>query len=295
MPRKDFFHRKAKTVGSRVAFFLMAALLVAGCVTTRPSRLYLPAAPLPTYTAGDSYHYTNGRRDTVIAANGSDVIWADREGKKRIRSRNFVLTTSQWKMASDVRAADPRGPDSLWPLLNRRTAEFVAVGRSANKTWSCRVTTARETQVPAGKFEVFRVRCRTESSETGAEERIWYYAPNLGHFVRYQYKKDGKTRRRYDLIAVRPSPSRLPVETRDRFVDLLQTALETTISGDTVDLPEEGGAPAVEIHLIATFRNEAGLYCRNFVETLKWTDRATRYPGLACREGDSVWRIPTGS
>lgn len=64
----------------------------------------------------------------------------------------------------------------------------------------------------------------------------------------------------------------------------LKMALESQPSGNGVELGEGGARIKVEL----TFRNEAREYCREYkIEVMP----ATRYGGIACRDGNGEWSV----
>ncbi|MCG8508771.1 MAG: hypothetical protein MI741_06035 [Rhodospirillales bacterium] len=148
--------------------------------------------------------------------------------------------------------------------------------------------------VPAGRFDIYRVRCKSGSRPEPVHQRIWYYAPDLGHYVLYIYKRDRKTRRRHELIAVLPPFADHSTEMRDAVRRIFQESLENSPSGTPVVSEIDGDSASVAVFPTMTFRNEKGEFCRNYVQVFAFAKGSSRFPGLACREEDGVWRIPAG-
>ena len=72
--------------------------------------------------------------------------------------------------------------------------------------------------------------------------------------------------------------------------DAVQTALETALSGNAVQLADAKLSGTVSITPIRTYRSETEHWCREFVEEVVIEgEKVTRF-GLACREADGEWR-----
>jgi hypothetical protein len=50
-----------------------------------------PPAPLPPYSAGDSYTFDDGTVDTVVGATGDQIRWHTATGSRFVTSRDVLL------------------------------------------------------------------------------------------------------------------------------------------------------------------------------------------------------------
>lgn len=272
---------------------LAAVVVASGCVTMRASTPVLAPAPLPTYTVGDSFRFTRGRSEAVAEVGADTVVWANRAGDRMTRNRNFIVTGPEWRAVPGYRASDRRGPDALWPLQVGKSARFVTVSGAGNQTWRCSVTGTRQASVPAGTFDVFRVRCVSGARPGPVYEHVWYYAPDVGHYVVYVFKRDGRVRERSDLIAKNPDFAALGEPGRATVDRVFQTALESSLSGVAVGESLNGGG-AVSVMPSGTFRDAKSGFCRTYRLTLGIAGNTRAFPGIACRGEDGIWREPIG-
>lgn len=296
-PAKCFRTGSERGNMSRYVFRFFASFFVfvvlAGCITIADQRPRLAPAPIPSFKPGTTFVFTKGRTDTVSAVGADFVVWSDRQGNRRTRSPNFVHTTAEWREVPVYQTGFKVGPDALWPLQLGKRVKFYAVGSQSERMWRCRVTGTRNVNVRAGQFDIYRVRCRSGSKPATVHERIWYYAPAIGHYVLYIYKRDRKTRRRHELVAVLPSAENLSAETRNIIAAVFQDSLENSPSGTPVAAMVEQNSTSVAVLPTMTFRNESGEFCRNYIQMFASNGASSQFPGLACREKDGVWRIPT--
>lgn len=247
---------------------------------------------MPNYAAGDAFLFTSGRWEKVLDVRGDTVIWAGRDGGRIERTRNFVATTGRWRAASSLQAGWIGGPDTLWPLRVGASADFIEIGDDDEREWRCRVTGTFRTEVPAGAFDVFRVRCLSGARPETVHERVWYFAPEIGHSVFHLVRRDGRAVLRDELVAHVPDLSRFDSRARAAVNRTFQDALEQNLSGrEKVSLPA-GGAPNAAVTPLATFRNGEGRFCRTYRLALNAGSDEHRYPGMACRSRQGVWLIP---
>lgn len=268
----------------------IAALALGGCVLTTAgdTRLHLSPAPVPAYRAGDAFQFSGGRLEVVAEVGGNDVVWQNERGGRDRRNRNFIIDGLGWKAVPSYQVGRAEGPDTLWPLEPGRTATFITPNDESERTWRCAVTSALTTDVPAGRFDAFRVRCVTGWEPDPVDERIWYFAPDLGHYVVYVLKRDGEVYRRHELIATEPDLARMTPADRQAYDSAFQAALEKARSGTPVKSVSGIAGGILAVTPTATFRESGGRFCRRYVVTLGGT---RSYPGLACRDGDGIWRI----
>jgi hypothetical protein len=249
---------------------------------------------LPTYAAGDSFLFTKGRWEQVLAVGDGKVVWAGPGDTRIERTPNFILTTARWRSVPSRQAAKVGGPDSLWPLRVGATAEFFEIDEDGERRWKCKVTGTREAEIPAGTFDVFRVRCTSGTKPGPVYERVWYFAPEVGHYVVYLFKRDGRVRLRSELLAEVPDLSRLDAATQAAVNEGFQEALEQNVSGRESLVTRNGVGPIAAVVPLATFRGGDRAFCRTYRLAMLEASRERTYSGFACRTADGLWRIPSG-
>lgn len=70
----------------------------------------------------------------------------------------------------------------------------------------------------------------------------------------------------------------------------VQDALERAPSGDAVEWRNTASGTAGSITPLRTFRTAAGVFCRDYQETLRIGVASERYIDTACRDEDGRWK-----
>jgi peptidoglycan hydrolase-like protein with peptidoglycan-binding domain len=242
----------------------------------------------PLYEPGDSYAYTDGQVETVLSTSESRVTWQDAKGEQWSADSDFTVPSRRSDPDADVASLRP----FTWPLRVGATASYVVKTTTTGHVdhWQCAVEGREPTAVVAGTFDSYKIVCRRDDDSPGtAASRTWYFAPAIGHYVRYiDNAADGARSR--DLVAVSPGELGWPPEAR--------TGLEWAVS-HTLDAEPDGQAvPWQSSAVAARFVIEPGPkvtvghsdQCRRFRQTRIAADTTKRiYPGVACRVQDR-WR-----
>lgn len=273
---------------------------------------------LPTYRTGMTFLYSNGRRETVEAVKSDWVTWRNHRGYTSVGSRDFTYRRTQWQTRTrrGTRQIQARndlfgGPSklSLWPLAAGNKARYIETGRWQDEKghgrtfraqWRAEVVGQERIRVMAGEFDTWKIVADRYSLGTAysrrnrlRERRTWYYAPAVGHYVRYETDYRGrKTSRVVELVSVRPPLKGLPAGVRSTIDSNFQKALEKNRSGQPLrwDLP--GYSAAGLTQPTATFRLAKGRYCRHYIQEFEIGQGQEKYFGLACRDGLGRWRPP---
>ncbi|MFQ5774697.1 MAG: hypothetical protein ACE5GS_09285 [Kiloniellaceae bacterium] len=186
----------------------------------RPKFVDLPPAPLPSYRTGDTFVYSDGTATPlvrrVVGVNAETVDWVTEKDFRFTTYRNFALPRLKWNGPSSAGTMlNALRPAELWPLEPKKTAQVTAdynrLDKATNETstykenWSCKVNRARAVTVPAGTFDAFKIICR-RLNQAGKTTRthIWYYAPQVGHFVKRIKKYGNRPDRVIELVTYRP-------------------------------------------------------------------------------------------
>lgn len=183
-----------------VAAMMLIMAGAAGAAAAEPAggaEAQNPSAPgLPTYEVGQTVIYSDDVVQHVVAVDERTVHWAGEGGKRFVASRNFVVPELHSTFRG--RTVDMRvigTPDELFPLkignytrfaLGRVITAENGATRSDTAHWQCEVAETEEIEVPAGRFDTFRIVCeQIGKANRIAKRRVVYnYAPSLGHVAR---------------------------------------------------------------------------------------------------------------
>jgi surface antigen len=303
---------------SALPLFIITFIAVAGCATpARPPTAALDPVPLPVYHAGTTFVYTNGSWETVEDASPDRVTWRNHRGYRSSGSSDFTYRRATWETRTrsgtrQIKARrDWRGdpaPASLWPLRPGRIARYIEVGRWRDAEgklaiyeahWRAEVVGRQRIQVTAGEFHTWKIVARRYSPGDAfrksrlREIRTWYYAPEVGHYVKLERDYRGRRpNRTIELLAVQPSLNDLNAAARETLKANFQKALENHQSGAALTWPFGDGAATVATKPMATYRLDSGTYCRQYTQKVKRSGQEKAFFGLACRTEEGRWQIP---
>lgn len=266
----------------------------------------LDGSVFPVYAPGDTFVYSDGQVDTVVEIDGDNIRWTTNRGVTFISHRNFILPAASWQsaMRSEETTVDVAS-DILWPLHVGESASFTATtvdsfaGRSdghsgTKQSWRCTVDGTDTITVAAGTFESYRIACRIAAeSPKLPKERVWYFAPTIGHYVRRDDTYDtSKLAQRVELVAIRLGGEGWPPAARAGLGWALQHTLESESKGKSIKWESSGVESKVTIRPTAARRVDESSYCRTFEQTIVRENNRRVYPGVACRESSGQWLIP---
>ena len=215
---------------------------LAGARSTPVEHDKIDRAAGPLYEPGDAYIYTDGEIETVLSVSERRVQWQDSKGRRWSADSDFTLPTGQ----SDNGAEIAVHPALSWPLRVGATAAYTveaapedeaAANRTAVEHWQCAVESREQTSVAAGTFDSYKIVCRLDGDPLGAtQSRTWYWAPAVGHYVRYidnaAVPTNGVTgTRSRDLVAISPGANGWPSEARTGLEWAVSHALEAEPDG----------------------------------------------------------------
>lgn len=301
----------------KIALGMLTTLAVTSCATVpQPLGPQLSPAPLPSYSKGTTFVYSDGRWETVTAVSPGVVTWSDYRGLVSSGLPDFTHRPSKWesKTRSVTRQFGPR-PDlythndtTLWPLRAGNVDNYSETGtwiekdgtESSYRTdWSCAVNGTERVSVMAGDFDTFKIVCKryyvsmSKNRSFLKEAKTWNYAPEVGHYVlattKYYYDKNP---RRQELLAVLPPLNGLSAGARRQMERSFQQALERKKSGQSVRWSSAKLRASVETTPTKTFKAPDGSYSRRYVQKLTFPDGQRTYYGMAVRSASGAWTIP---
>ena len=181
---------------SAVLGALCAVFLLSGCETTKPKSdsPFGPDAP-GRYMVGDSFTFDNPVLTwTVVSVEGEKVFWRSDKGDEQVTGHDALMPALEWKnpgrgggrrAISDIKGA-------LYPLTKPGNMTFTSdvenwTMKDGQATppqkwtynWSCKVAGEETVEVPAGKFDTYKVIC----GRYKPTELEFFYAADIGHYV----------------------------------------------------------------------------------------------------------------
>jgi hypothetical protein len=254
----------------------------------------------PVYEAGDAYFYTDGQVETVVSVNKERVEWKNAVGSRWSSARDFVLPSSRTD-------SGPVDRPLAWPLKVGATARYVVMvlsadpGNSSRKTaeiWQCTVEGRERIAVAAGSFDTYRIVCQLDrGTPNTTHARSWYYAPAIGHYIRYVDTASSKPNdptgiRSRELVAISPSVSGWPSEARIGLEWAMSHALEVKPDGQSLLWESSAIAARFVIEPGRRADSDYSDQCRQVNLTRTASDGAQRlYPSVACRDANGRWQV----
>lgn len=297
---------------SLIKTLIILSLAVVGCAAGRQAiGPDLTPAPLPSYTEGTKYIYSNNTWEMVTAATPDMVSWVDHRGKVSSGSPDFIFRRAKWqtkKREGKREFQQRRGfflgdAITLWPLRKGNSYSYTEFGSWSEKDgpeksylakWTCEVVGTETVFVVAGEFDTWKILCRRYNSASRLREvKTWYYAPAVGHYVlstsQYRYRKAS---RRLELVAVLPDQKSLSTKVQRKMKTSFQQAMEFKKSGISVPWSDSSSDMFGKTTPTGTFQLENGTFCRRYVQSLNLPEGKRTYYGIACRDSRGEWLIP---
>ena len=294
-----------------VLLILLSLLLLGGCVSNPsypPGRLSGPVT-LPQYHVGDTFLFSDGTIEKVVAVYGDRVDWESRGGDFRYSTySNFILPKRSWETQKrKVTVQYNSDPKRYWPLQEGESgylSTIVAVSNSPYsnaksylQSWRCAVGGIYQLVVAAGQFDAQKIECRrTTLMGRWMQTRTWYYAPAVGHYILQQdeYAPTSSrthTKRHRELLAVIPSDVQLTTRGESSPEHHFQKVLDTVESGESSEWRDESDRYSRTITLLRSFKTADSRYCREYQLLRRDDGRTMEYQGTACRGEDRRWRV----
>jgi hypothetical protein len=307
-----------KTLFYSILFLMLILILASACTSTPDVPGSDPgAAPLPAYQKGMTYTYSDGSWETVTAIAAGSVAWIDHRGKTSKGSPDFSYRRAEWRTKSrrGYREFTPRsdllnqGKDTLWPLQAGNAVSYSEITtrvdqkgapESSQTQWTCRVAGTEKVSVLAGEFDTWKINCnrysvsaKSDKKSRLREEKFWYYAPQIGHWVlntsTYYYDKKPL---RLELMAVLPPSDQISGTARFEMEKSFQQALEGKKRGFAVTWSIPNAGISGDVVPAETFKDSKGTYCRRYVQKLNLANDRHIYYGMACRDSLGRWQVP---
>lgn len=209
--------RAVRFAAAAVAAFAVSACALSDAITRDFQYMDFALATLPSYQAGDTFTYVDaGGKNYVrkVVKTDEDIVeWITETNYRFSAYRNFALPKISWDgPSSSGKMLSSLDPGQLWPLERKNKAEITVTYHKHDKikkltekyqeNWSCQVNRDRIVTVPAGTFKTFKIVCkRLDEAQKVTRTHIWFYAPEVGHFVKRIKKYGSKRRQVIELIS----------------------------------------------------------------------------------------------
>jgi hypothetical protein len=287
----------------------MLLFLLAGCGSSRLDNVAQPhTAPLPEYGVGDSYRFSDGTTESVVAVDRDQVRWSG-AGGTYVTSREVLLPRLGWigptvQGERRIAGAEPL----LFPLRPGKSVMFSAARTvrsqtggtavAATENWRCDVASTVRVETGAGTFDTWRVTCamteQPETSRSSVVQQNFYYAPEIGFYVRLEERTGDGPVREVELASYTTAEPALPESALRLRVAEIQRALERELSGDARSWHDPATGNIGDVLPLRTVRsNQSTQYgwCRDFAEHIRAAGRAYEMRGTGCRNAAGIWDI----
>ncbi|TAN47162.1 MAG: hypothetical protein EPN26_14275 [Rhodospirillales bacterium] len=293
------------------AVLLAGAAMLASCVTvpevgglkgpgTGPGAA-APSEPLPHFVIGESFHFDDGRSETVVGVDGDLVTWRTSNGVTRTAYKNAMLPYLEWWDSSSsgkIQQTDLK-PTTLWPPVPGLHTRFYLVmteilpGKAEQRytqDWECKVEGTGKTTVPAGTFDTRKVACYRTYYGYLRQTRIFNFAPALGYYVsRHDESVSSGTSAR-KLTAHEYDTKALSDAERNALVAQVQNALSKSPDGKPVTWQDSKKQIAVQIVPVSTDNSgPKGAKCRVYDGVFNVGGKTLTNRRKACQGKKGEW------
>lgn len=269
----------------------------------------LAPAALPRYAVGESFAFSDGRRETVLKTKGMAVTWRDHYGNTITRLNNFLIPPLAWESRTRKSTAETNvSPEWLWPLTVGGDGEFdfrQAIERKNGKlgsklpsrrelarSWRCSVEQTEKVKVMAGTFDAYRVSCFRYrlGTEEWRQTRTYYYAPAVGHYILREDHYASRPSRRIELVSHGFNSTVLPETDQAALNRLLQDVLNRNADGVGTVWRSATEDLSVTLTPIRTYKDDAGITCREYSSAYHLGDRVRSNFRNVCHSTAGIWK-----
>ena len=284
-----------------------AGTVVSSTTLPRPRwRNIYDVSDQPYYEVGDNYIYSTGRIETAVQVTPQSVNWVVNDGSRYSAEPNFLLPPQVWKdRQGEVTLTFESNSANNWPPANTSQVIFTArqiqtegapgLDKSWLGQWLCESEAYGKLAVPAGQFSVVKISCeKTDQEDAQSLRRVWYYAPDIRHYVRYEESSTVSAESKIsELIAIRPGRNNWTRSARSGFKWAIQKLLDGGRIGDSIEWNVAESSIEFDISVTGEFQAADNIDCRRYLVVRKKPGNPRIFPALACRDNISGrWKIP---
>lgn len=260
----------------------------------------------PRYEVGDTFVYDDGRVETVVRVGSDQTIWETADGSAYTAYRNFILPPISWKTGLSKGENEIRPAGGVkWPPATHDEVVFAVGSRAGGDAidepavwsgaWRCSTGGIEAVETALGKFDAIVIRCDREKPDAGTwKTRIWYFVPEIGHYVRRTESIHGTQRKvMVDLVAVRPGASGWPTAARGGLDWAIQGALDSGDAENPVEWRSSAVGAMFDIRVGGHVPAAGNANCMRYELDRVGDDQTRLFPAIACRKpGQDRWLIP---
>ncbi|WP_163336993.1 hypothetical protein [Desulfopila sp. IMCC35008] len=277
----------------------------------------LPPEPVPTYRAGDTYVYSNGTWERVVATDGSSIQWVNYKGNMSRGPSDFTYKRTHWQTSTrrgfrsfkNTEYLFSKSRSGLWPLAVGNSTSFDEVGTWTGRDgivnqydsfWRCGVEGKERSMAAVGEFDTWTIACSryrdsiSYPKSPAREYRTYQYAPALSHWIVEERDNRGsRPDTRKELVAVMPDLLLFTGDDKDVFQlqEQFQQVLENHASGQSDIWITRSGKASSTLTPLATYVREDGIYCRQYLQYIENREFSNTYAGMACRGEKGLWKV----
>jgi surface antigen len=314
---KELYRIGAAAVAGGILLLLTGCqAMLQGVAGSRADQQLIARAALPGYVPGEYFVYDDGTSVLVTGVAQGLVSWKHHNGSVSQGYPNFVIPALSWRSAThSSQGTTAAPPDFLWPLAAGNQGRFTfhqtlstvdgAPPEQSSRNWVCAVEGTSRVNVPAGEFDTVVIACKGYARAEGAggvtgflervEEffgvvRLFYYAPELGHYVLREDRQMGLPKSRRALVSNSFNSTLLPENDQRRLNDTLQAALSKNLDGVATHWVSRSGTVSAMLVPYRSFRGEKGQLCREYRSTYNVKGRIGQHTREVCRQPDGRWQ-----
>ena len=261
------------------------------------------SANLPKFGTGDAFVFDSGRAVYVTKTSGEKIFWNGGGDYSFVTTDDFTLPNLEWsytdkegqKRSGTASLRD--GSESIWPLSFDKQVRIYTTSQNIDpetgkpdqyKQWlSCSVPATETVTVEAGTFDTYIVECARYWQQWWMQTTKWWYAPEIGYYVKRERNWKSGQDHSEELITFGPAPTKIPAADRKRLATLVQATLEDTLSGKTMT---SKGNIRIAVTPLKTVQTDKGAWCRTYRQSLSARNRTSSQIKTACRT-KSGWVI----
>jgi len=311
--KKNAIKKIARQIGVMPGLIIVSLTLLSGCqnvnsLLLKTQRLGLPengttslALPLPQYVVGESFTFSDNRKQTVVEIQSDKVIWKTNNGVVRTTYRNPFIPYLDWKSKYSIATSESDADNTmLWPPIPGKIEYFKfnrtiqqadnPNSKSYSQIWECKSLGEKEITTPAGAFNTIHVDCtRYYPTKLNTRQvRSFYYSPELGYYASRVDKYKSGARKEINITKHEFDTSILSDEGKQALGKIVQSLLENGKSGQQKMWVNVSRDMKVAIQVDERTTVD-GKICRDYKGVFFVEGRNMTNNRKACRHDSGLW------
>jgi len=289
-------------ISSRLTLIVSIAVL-GGCVSTpfggRPGPKMSPA-PMPGVEVGQSFIYSDGHRETVIAVKGDQVTWRSKNGIIRGSYRNPILPYHSWKSSTRrARGWIEGSPEFLWPMVTGKSGHFDLYRdvenndgsntRRYHQRWSCDVSNTKTVIWKKHPSNAYVVKCDRYYNGIWRQRRFIDYVPAVGAVVAIKNEFRSSPSTLQELVRMEFDTSILQKSERASLFGVVQQVLQDPSPRSKRVWRASSHPVEVTVRSLDNYKSPDGRSCQHYVGSFRVQNRVLENFRTACRAQTGTW------